>query len=235
MHPVKIGDEIIDRVLKRRGRVHLFDSIDPKRTAFVIIDMQNTFCSPGAAVDVPSSRAIVPAINRVNRELRKMGVLIVWITSAVVRRGERSDWSNFFDTFVANEVRDRTIASLDPKSEGVKLWHELEVEPSDVHVVKTRYSALSSSASHLEGLMRSFGIESVLIGGTKTNVCCETTARDAFDLDFKVVMVSDCCAALSDREHLATLETIIQQFGDVMTGDEVLAALRRHEGANTPS
>jgi ureidoacrylate peracid hydrolase len=56
-------------------------------------------------------------------------------------------------------------------------------------------------------------------------VCCEATARDAMMLDFKVVMVSDCCAALSDDEHRATLETIIQQFGDVMDSRETLAAL----------
>jgi ureidoacrylate peracid hydrolase len=56
-------------------------------------------------------------------------------------------------------------------------------------------------------------------------VCCEATARDAMMLDFKVVMVSDCCAALSDEEHQASLETIIQQFGDVLTRDEVLARL----------
>ncbi|MBT7294315.1 MAG: isochorismatase family protein, partial [Rhodospirillaceae bacterium] len=59
----------------------------------------------------------------------------------------------------------------------------------------------------------------------KTNVCCESTARDAMMLDFKTVMLSDCCAALSDDEHRATLETFIQQFGDVMTADEALAAL----------
>jgi ureidoacrylate peracid hydrolase len=66
----------------------------------------------------------------------------------------------------------------------------------------------------------------LLIAGTKTNICCESTARDAMMLDFKVVMLSDCCAALSGDEHLATLETFIQQFGDVMTGNEALDALK---------
>jgi nicotinamidase-related amidase len=61
--------------------------------------------------------------------------------------------------------------------------------------------------------------------GTKTNVCCESTGRDAMMLDFKVVMVSDCCAALSDDEHLATLETFIQQFGDVMSWKDVVERL----------
>lgn len=75
--------------------------------------------------------------------------------------------------------------------------------------------------------MRSRGIETLLIAGTKTNVCCETTARDAFDMDFNVVVVSDCCAALSDREHQATLESIIQQFGDVLATDEVIQLFKQ--------
>jgi ureidoacrylate peracid hydrolase len=74
-------------------------------------------------------------------------------------------------------------------------------------------------------VLRNMGVDTLLIAGTKTNVCCESTARDAMMLDFNVVMLSDCTAALSDDEHRATLETIIQQFGDVMTAAEALAAL----------
>ena len=77
----------------------------------------------------------------------------------------------------------------------------------------------------MESLLRDEGIDTILIAGTKTNVCCESTGRDAMMLDFKVVMVSDCCAALSDDEHLAALETFIQQFGDVMTAAEVIACV----------
>ena len=85
-----------------------------------------------------------------------------------------------------------------------------------------RHAAMLDDARAMMG-----GIDTVLIAGTKTNICCEATARDAMMLDFKVVMVSDCCAALSDDEHRAALENIIQQFGDVMTGKEVLERLRR--------
>ena len=71
------------------------------------------------------------------------------------------------------------------------------------------------------------GVDTVLIAGVATNVCCEATARDAMMLDFRVVLVSDCLAALSDDEHRATLETFIQQFGDVLTADEVVGVLGR--------
>ena len=108
----------------------------------------------------------------------------------------------------------------------MKIWPELDVAPEDTQIFKNRYSALISGSSSLGSLLLGHGIDTLLIAGTKTNVCCESTARDAMMLDFKTVMLSDCCAALSDEEHRAALETIIQQFGDVMSGDEGLAVLR---------
>jgi ureidoacrylate peracid hydrolase len=223
MHDVQIRQEIIDRVMARRGRVHLFDRLDPRSTALVVIDMQTMFCEPGAPGEVPGSRDIVGAINHLSAALRMRDVPIVWVLHANVQRAGRSDWELFFNYIVADDVRARSIESLAPGKQTV--WRELTVGNDDLTIIKNRYSALIQGASSLERVLRNLGIDTVLIAGTKTNVCCEATARDAMMLDFKVVMVSDCCAALSDDEHRATLETMIQQFGDVMTAEEVLTAL----------
>lgn len=222
MHNVKISDEIIERLMKRRGKVHVYDSIDPKKTAFVVIDMQNAFCKPGAPVEVPSSRGIVDNINHLAEGLRKAGGDVIWITTEITTKGDRTDWEIFVQNILADEVREKTKANMAPGADGVQLWHELDTREEDIYIVKNRYSCLAPSASTLERVLRSRGIETLLIGGTKTNVCCETTARNAFDLDFNVIMVSDCNSALSDREHLAALETLIQQFGDVQDSEEVL-------------
>jgi ureidoacrylate peracid hydrolase len=224
VHDVSVRQHIVDRVIARRGRYHWFDRLDPRRTALVVIDMQSTFCEPGAPAEVPVSRAIVPAINRLTRALRPLGVPVVWVLHANTRNERASDWELFFDHVVADEVRERTIASLAPGKQTV--WRELETDPRDQTVIKNRYSALIAGASSLERVLRNMGVDTLLIAGTKTNVCCEATARDAMMLDFKVVMLADCCGALSDDEHRATLETFIQQFGDVMTGAEVLERLR---------
>jgi ureidoacrylate peracid hydrolase len=224
MHNVKVRQEIVDRVLARRGRYHWFDQLNPHHTALIVIDMQETFCAPGAPGEVPASRGIVTPINRLANELRMMKVPIIWVLHANTYADGRSDWELFFNHVVADAVRDRTLESLVPGRQ--EIWSELEVAPTDHKIVKNRYSALISGSSCLERILRSFGIDTVLITGTKTNVCCEATARDAMMLDFKVVMVSDCCAALSDDEHRATLENMIQQFGDVMTTEEVLERLR---------
>jgi len=227
MHDVKIRQEVIDRVMARRGHFHLFDHLEPTKSALVVIDMQNTFLRPGAPVEVPKGRDIVSNINRLSAAVRELGVQVIWVTHANSSSGGKSDWPGFFDNFVADEVRSKTIAGLEPGAEGQQIWPELEVAPTDAKIFKNRYSALISGASSLERQLRSQGIDTIMIAGTKTNVCCESTARDAMMLDFKTVMLSDCCAALSDEEHRATLETFIQQFGDVMTADEALTALGR--------
>jgi ureidoacrylate peracid hydrolase len=225
MHRVGVRQEIIDRLLARRGRYHWFEELDPRRTVLLIIDMQELFCAPGAPAEVPGSRDIVEPINRLTEQLRAIGVPIIWVLHANTETGARSDWELFFNYVVADEVREKTRKSLAPGNQQV--WSGLTVDFSDTQIIKNRYSALIAGSSGLERLLRSLDIDTVLIAGTKTNICCEATARDAMMLDFKAVMVSDCCAALSDDEHRSALENIIQQFGDVLTGDEVLERLRR--------
>jgi ureidoacrylate peracid hydrolase len=233
MHSVTVRKEIADRVLQRRGRYHLFDRLDPARTALIVIDMQNTFCAPGAPAEVPAARGIVAPINRVSAELRTLGVPVIWVLHANERiggkgsKGSKSDWELFFDTIVADEIREKTLDSLTAATQHV--WEELVTDPADRTVLKNRYSAFIPGASSLERVVRGMGIDTLLVAGTKTNVCCESTARDAMMLDFKVVLVEDCCAALSDDEHRSALENVIQQFGDVMTADEALTRLRQIE------
>jgi len=218
-----IRPHIVERVMARRGKLHWFDSLNPNATALVVIDMQETFCAPGSPAEVPASRDIVPAINNIAGKLRALGGQVIYVLHANTHAGARSDWDMFFAHVVADDVRARTIESLSPGRQ--KVWRDLDHDASDLIVFKNRYSALISGSSNLERILRSMKIDTLLIAGTKTNVCCESTARDAMMLDFKTVMLSDCCAALSDDEHRATLETFIQQFGDVLTGDEALALM----------
>lgn len=223
MHKAGIRPHIIERVIARRGKLHWFDTLDPAHTALVVIDMQSTFCEPGSPAEVPAARGIVPAINRLSRTLRTLGVPVFWVLHANAQRDGKSDWELFFNHVVSGETRSRTLQSLAPERQ--RVWHELETAPGDVTITKNRYSALIAGSSTLEPMLHQAAIDTLLIAGTKTNVCCESTARDAMMLDFKVVMLSDCCAALSDEEHQAALETLIQQFGDVMTSAEVIARL----------
>lgn len=225
MHRASVREGIRDRVLARRGRYHLFDSLDPAATAFVVIDMQNMFCEPGAPAEVPAARGICAAVNRLAGAVRGLGGLVVWVTSATTLARGRTDWESFIRNFVAEDVRERTIEALRPDGHGGRIWRGIAVADGDLHVRKNRYSPFTPGSSTLQSVLSSHGVRNVLVGGTKTNICCESACRDAMMLDYSVVMVEDCSAALSDDEHRSALENVIQQFGDVMTADEVLAAL----------
>ena len=224
MHPVQIRKEIAERVLARRGKLHLFERLEARRTALVVIDMQNAFVAQGAPVEVPTARAVVPSINRLATELRKLRVPVIWVCHQNEPDGR--DWERFFGLFVAPHDRNRAARALTAGDPLQRLYGELNVAPGDLATTKNRYSALIGQSSGLGALLKQHNIDTLLIAGTKTNVCCECTARDAMMLDYQVVMLSDCTAALSDEEHRATLENVIQQFGDVLSSDEVLRILK---------
>ena len=138
MHKVNVRQEIVDRVLARRGRYHWFDELDPRRTALVIIDMQELFCAPGAPPEVPGSRDIVEPINALTEQLRKIGVPVIWVLHANSQSGGRSDWELFFNYIVADDVREKTKQSLAPGHQQV--WSGLTVDAADTKVIKNRYS-----------------------------------------------------------------------------------------------
>ena len=223
MHRVALRAEIVERVVARRGRLHLYDELAAQRTALLVIDMQSAFVAPGAPIEVPAAREIVPQINRLAAELRRRGVPVIW----VLHRNEAGggDWPAFFEVFVRPENRLRAAQALAPGNDLQRLWPELHSDPADLRVTKNRYSAFIGNES-LKQALEARKIDTLLIAGTKTNVCCECTARDAMMLDYKVALLSDCTAALSDEEHRATLENVIQQFGDVLTADEALRLLK---------
>src|SRR5258708_37145578 len=99
----------------------------------------------------------------------------------------------------------KRIDALTRGSKGYELWAELDVEKDDLVVEKTRYSAFVEGSSQLEQVLRAQGIDTILVTGTVTNVCCESTARDAMMRNFKTIMITDGNAAFSDEEHNAAL------------------------------
>lgn len=224
MHPFAIPAEIASRILARRGTRHAFHSLESRRTALVVIDMQNAFLEPGQPSETPTARDIVPAINRLAAAMRSTGGTVAWVQGTFSASGP-DYWPLFFDTMVDRTHADAILDALTEGRPGHALWHGLDVQPGDLRVPKKRYSAFFPGACALPGLLRSRGIDTVLIAGTLTNVCCEASARDAMMGDFRTVMVADANAARSDAEHLAALATVAEFFGDVRTSDELIALL----------
>jgi ureidoacrylate peracid hydrolase len=228
MHPTQLPSHVIDRIVFRRGRLHGFDRVDANRTALVVIDMQNVFCAPGAAVEVTTAREIVPNINRLAQATRAAGGLVVWVQMTVAKREE---WALVLDNLLTPAQAERVLEGIKPGSEDHALWPAMQPDPADLVIFKNRYSAFLPSSSNIAQELRSRGIENVIIVGTLTNVCCESSARDAAMQDFKTFMISDANAARTDEEHMGTLVNFIQTFGDVRSTDEMVFMLET--GAQT--
>ena len=225
MHQIAIPHEVVAAVMKRLGRLHVFEEFDARRSALIVIDMQNAFVAPGCSrLQVPVAREIVPAINRLAAAFRAAGGTVVWTHMAAYDDGS---WDVHFHRFMNAERRAAILRTLARGSEGYALYPELKADPADLIVEKTRYSVFHPGASRLDEELRARGIDTVVITGTLTNVCCESSARDAMMLDYNVVFVSDATAAKTDAAHNATLATMMQVFADVMSTEEVESRLRR--------
>jgi ureidoacrylate peracid hydrolase len=225
MHTLSMPQHIVDRVAKRVGRPHPFDVMNPARTALVVVDLQNFFMKPGFMGEIAMARAIVPAVNRLAAGLRALGGTVVWIKNST--NDTRESWSNYHEHLCTPDRRELRHATMDESHEGHALWHELDARPEDAQIVKKRFSAFVQGSSAIEPYLRGRGIDTVLVAGTATHVCCESTARDAMMLNFKVTMVSDATATHDDAMHNASLAAFYSTFGDVQTVDECLASLQR--------
>ncbi len=224
MHKIEIPQYMLDRIVKRRGSLTIHDRIDAARTALLVVDMQNFFIAPGQGAEIPVNREITPIINRLADSLRAAGGTVVWITSTWTDE-TRQSWSVFFEDFVGPEARESMVDAMREGCYSHELWPELEPKDGDWHVVKNRFSAFIQGASDLEARLRAADIDTIVVTGTVTNVCCESTARDAMMRNFKVIMVSDANGARNDDEHNASLAALYQVFSDVQTADEVIQHL----------
>jgi ureidoacrylate peracid hydrolase len=227
MHKIAISEATLARMKVRLGKLHPFDAIDPGKAALVVIDMQNYFVKPGHQSEIPAAREIVPNINRLAAELRRRGGHVVWVRNGTT--DTRQSWSNYHDYLQTPERAQRRYDAMEVGADGYDYWHLNDIHPEDAQITKKRYSAFIQGSSDIERHLRDRGIDTLLITGTATNVCCESSARDAMMLNFKVIMVADGLATHSDEEHNATLSNFYGQFGDVQTVDEVLQSLERGE------
>jgi ureidoacrylate peracid hydrolase len=224
-HPFTMPQEIIDRVARRRGTFRALDRADPRRTALVVVDLQNAFMMPGVAHALcEMAPSIVPNVNRLADALRQAGGTVAWVRTTATTEC-LTEWSQYYE-HLTPEQQNKRVEALADGSPGHQFWPELNIRREDLIVTKLRYSAFIQGASDLETQLRSRGIDTVLITGTVTNVCCESTARDAMMRNFRTIMISDGNAANADQDHANSLAAFYLTFGDVESTDAVIEHLR---------
>ena len=227
MHKLSIPQSVVDRVVAKRGREYCFEDLEAAKTALVVVDMQNAFMLPGVAHALcPMAEKIVPNINRLAGAVREAGGTVIWIKTTF-KDDALENWSTYFEIATPQQGAKR-IAALTADSKGHELWATLDVRPDDLIVEKNRFSAFIQGSSNLAEVLREHGLNTVLVTGTVTNVCCESTARDAMMLNFKTIMVTDGNAAVTDQDHNASLSAFYLTFGDIMSTDFAIGCLERN-------
>lgn len=219
-HEVKLHTWYIDpkqyaRHEQRRGKRHAYQTIRASATALVVIDMIPFFVKEN-----PYCRGIVPNIARLASILRAAGGTVAWVLPAV-----ETSVSDVKREFFGDTMADVYNSSAGSGSLRERIWHEFDVLPSDLMIEKSSPSAFFPGYSPLHSILKENNIDTVLITGTVTNVCCESSARDASTLGYRVIMIADANAGISDESHNAALHTIYRSFGDVRPTEEVVGLI----------
>ena len=214
--PYDFPQYVIDRVMQKRGKLAVYDRFEPKRTAMLVIDMQNFYVG-----EIASVVGIIPNINRLARHVRSVGSRVIWV-GMTAGEGGKSLWPVYHDHFFTPEKGANHRDQLSPGHDGHKFHKDLDIRQGEEIVYKSRFSPFVKGASNIEDVLAAHGIDSLIVTGTATNMCCESAARDAMMLDYKVVMVADANGARYPEDHLAGLTSFYQSFGDVRSTDEVI-------------
>lgn len=210
-HDWHIDEREYARHEARRGRRHAFESLDPQRTALVVIDVVPFFARESAYV-----RGILPRVNALAAALRPVGGTVAWVVPGYSEPTAKDK------EFFGDEVAELYARSGGEGPLATRLAPGLDVGPADLAVEKTARSAWFPGSSELPARLSERGVDTLLVCGTVTNVCVEGTVRDASSAGLRVILVADACAAGRDADHNATLHVVHRSYGDVRSTGEVL-------------
>jgi ureidoacrylate peracid hydrolase len=207
--------------------VGIEEKVHPAHTALVIVDVQNDFCASGGMMDregndLRAVQEMAAALPNLIAEARSAGVLVVFLRNIYTTEPNRY----LSDVWLEQAARQRkgsyTVSPVcAPDSWEADFYGDVRPLPGEPVVTKHRFSAFHNT--DLETVLRARAIRTIVFAGVASNVCVETSAREAFVRDYYVVFLSDGTASYSRPAHDATLRVIDQFFGQVASIDDVIA------------
>jgi ureidoacrylate peracid hydrolase len=211
-------------------------SLDLDRTALVVVDMQNAFASTGgmldlAGIDVAPAREAVANARLVCEAARSAGLAVIYLTI-----GYPADGSTAGGPESPNPRKELALCLMRERPElrgklltfgtwDFQIVDELAPEPTDIVIVKSRYSGFHGT--NLDSVLRGRGIRNLLMVGIASNVCVESTVRDAYFNEYWPVMIADATMPAGSADiQMATVYNVKTFFGWVTNAEDVAAALR---------
>lgn len=188
--------------------------IEPEKTALLVIDMQNDFVKEGAVLEVKGIRKELPKLKSFIDFCRNKGILVIYTRHCFNQKNNPIE-ARMFPVLWKSGLREGT--------EDWEICDAIKPDKKDVLVNKTRYDAFFNTK--LEKILRAKDIETVIITGTMTEICCESTARSAMFHDYQVIFCSDLTFTNSRETHKNTVEVIRANFGDAWTAQKILREL----------
>lgn len=195
--------------------------IDPEKSALLVIDMQNDFVAEGYPMEVPMARRKLPQMQGVVQDCRAAGIPVIYTEHILLDSFNVSPLESTYNPALLS-------AGMRKGSLGAKVVDDLKPEESDVVIQKHRYDAFHNTAldTVLKTIRGLHQVDTVIIIGTLTEVCCESTARSAYMRDYKVAFISDATGALSEEAQAATEKNIASFFGRVLTTGQLAVEIQ---------
>ncbi|SDI33968.1 ureidoacrylate peracid hydrolase [Alteribacillus persepolensis] len=202
---------------------------DPRRVALLVIDMENDFVKPGAPMQVPMAYDMVPRLKKLLEACREKGATVIYTSHVHSKdRGDMGLMADFWEP-IGNQT------ALVDGTEGIEIFEELAPKEGELLIKKHRYSAFYNT--DLETQLRNRGIDTLIITGTVTNMCCESTARDAQFRDYRVIFVSDATGTMDHPDlgagamtaedvQQSTLTSLSFCIAEIASADEVMDKLK---------
>lgn len=207
----------------------------PRATALVVVDMQNAYCSEGGyfshlGVDLSPAARIIPIIAELAKTAAAAGLTVVWLQNGWDPALKEAGGPGSVNQRKGNALRlmrerpELAGTLLTKGGRDFALVDGLVPGPDDLVIAKPRYSGFAGTA--LDSMLRSRRIETLIVCGVATNVCVESTIRDAFFLEYHPVLVRDACyQAGPDHLQAATIYNVERFFGWTASASGVIASL----------
>lgn len=190
--------------------------IKREECALLVVDMQNAFVAPGAPIWIPEALRQVPRIKKLIQACRELNVSVLYAAHTLSEDTKHT----YFDYLPSLRT-----GALAEDSKEADIYEELSPQPGE-RVISTKHTFSSFIGTDLDYVLRDLGVRTVIICGTSTDVCCESTARDAYCYHYNVVFGSDVTSTNNWMGHVATLRVMRVFFARVMTAGQIIDALK---------